>query len=68
MLNPSIVESFAFQEYEVKSNTYRGTLIDDVDADAAADNDEDDDDENDEDPLLKKRPTSTMAQVFERKV
>ncbi|XP_042249882.1 envoplakin [Thunnus maccoyii] len=44
-------------EYEVKSNTYRGTLND-------AD-DTDDDDDNDDEPVLKKR--QTMAQAVQKK-
>ncbi|XP_044038320.1 envoplakin-like [Siniperca chuatsi] len=44
-------------EYEVKSNTYRGTLNDD--------NDDDGDDDNDNEPILKKR--QTMAQSIQRK-
>lgn len=54
LFNPS---AFFSQEYEIKSNTYRGTLKDD-------DSDDDDDDE----PLSKKRLTSTMAQAVQRKV
>lgn len=47
----------SFQEYEVKSNTYRGTLNDDGD---------DGDDDYDE-PILKKRQIS-MAQSIQTKV
>ncbi|XP_040918385.1 envoplakin [Toxotes jaculatrix] len=48
-------------EYEVKSNTYRGTLKDE-------DEDEDDNDDNDdEEPVAKIRPTLTMAQAVQRK-
>ncbi|XP_041812283.1 envoplakin-like [Chelmon rostratus] len=42
--------------YEVKSNTYRGTL-----------NDDDDDDDDDDEPILKKFQPSTMAQAVQRK-
>lgn len=49
----------SFQEYEVNSNTYCGTLNDD---------DGDDDDDNNDEPVLKKRPTSTLAQAVQRKV
>uniref|UniRef100_UPI001CD8A17C envoplakin-like n=1 Tax=Solea senegalensis TaxID=28829 RepID=UPI001CD8A17C len=48
------------REYEVKSNTYRGTLNDD-------DEDDDDDDDDDEEPVLKKRSTTTLAQAVQRK-
>ncbi|XP_074553494.1 envoplakin [Halichoeres trimaculatus] len=44
-------------EYEIKSNTYRGTLKDD----------DDDDEDDDDEPVLKKRSTSTMAQAVQRK-
>ncbi|TKS91521.1 Envoplakin 210 kDa cornified envelope precursor protein p210 [Collichthys lucidus] len=45
-------------EYEVKSNTFRGTLDDD---------DDDDDDEDDDEPIPKTRKISTMAQAVQRK-
>ncbi|XP_054616002.1 envoplakin-like [Dunckerocampus dactyliophorus] len=45
-------------EYEIKSNTYRGTLNDD---------DDEDDDDDDDEPILKKRQSSTMAQAVQRK-
>ncbi|KAM9346768.1 envoplakin [Symphorus nematophorus] len=44
-------------EYEGKSNTYRGTLNDD----------DDDDDDNDDGPIPKKRQTSTLAEAVQRK-
>lgn len=47
-----------FQEYEVKSNIYRGALNDDEV--------EDDKDDEDDQPVLKKR--QTMAQAVQRKV
>nr|XP_046271944.1 envoplakin-like [Scatophagus argus] len=45
-------------EYEVKTNTYCGTLND---------NDDDDDDDDDEEPVPKKLQTLTMAQAVQRK-
>ncbi|XP_078126602.1 envoplakin-like [Sander vitreus] len=45
-------------EYDNKSNTYRSTLNDD---------DYDDDNSNDDEPVLKIRKTSTMAQAVQRK-
>ncbi|XP_059203216.1 envoplakin [Centropristis striata] len=45
-------------EYDVKSNSYRGTLNDD---------DDEDDDDEEEEPVPKKRQTSTMAQSVQRK-
>ncbi|XP_033501046.2 envoplakin b [Epinephelus lanceolatus] len=46
-------------EYDLRSNSYRGTLID-------SDEDDDDDDDDDE-PVPKKRQTYTMAQAVQRK-
>lgn len=59
--NHRIFKCITFQEYEVKSNTYCGTLHDDED-------DDDDDDDDDDEPIPKKRQTSTMAQAVQRKV
>lgn len=61
MPNPSVFKYISFQEYEVKSNTFRSTLNDDDDND-------DDEDDDDEEPVPKKRQTSTMAQAVQRKV
>lgn len=47
-----------FQQYEVKSNSYRGMLRED----------DDDDDDEDEQPYPKRRQLSTMAQAVQRKV
>ncbi|KAL7378520.1 hypothetical protein ABVT39_015097 [Epinephelus coioides] len=46
-------------EYDLRSNSYRGTLIDS--------DEEDDDDEDDDEPVPKKRQTYTMAQAVQRK-
>ncbi|XP_047427751.1 envoplakin-like [Mugil cephalus] len=45
-------------EYEIKSDTYRGTLIDE--------DDNDDEDDDDDEPVTKKRQTSTLAQGVQR--
>ncbi|XP_049416599.1 envoplakin-like [Epinephelus fuscoguttatus] len=47
-------------EYDLRSNSYRGTLID-------SDEDDDDDDDDDDEPVPKKRQTYTMAQAVQRK-
>lgn len=49
----------ALNEYEVKSNSYRGMLRDD--------DDDDDGDDEDEQPYPKRRKPSTMAQAVQRK-
>lgn len=54
-----MLKYISFQEYDNKSNTYRSTLNDD---------DNDDDNGNDDEPVLKIRKTSTMAQAVQRKV
>lgn len=51
----------SFQEYEVKSNTYRSTLNDD-------DEDDEDDDDDGNEPVPNKFLSSTMAQAVQRKV
>ncbi|XP_077357173.1 envoplakin-like [Festucalex cinctus] len=48
-------------EYEMKSNTYRGVLYEDEDED------EDDEDDDDDKPVLKKRQSTTMAQAVQKK-
>lgn len=49
------------QEYEIKSNSYRGMLRDD-------DDDDDNDDDEDEQAYPKRRQTLTMAQAVQKKV
>lgn len=49
-----------FQEYEVKSKTFRSTLGDD--------DDDDEDDEDDDEFLVNRRQTLTMAQAVQRQV
>ena len=49
----------SFQDYEMRSNTYRSTLNDDGD---------DEEDDEDDETVVKKRPTLTMAKAVQRKV
>ncbi|XP_049924927.1 envoplakin-like [Epinephelus moara] len=48
-------------EYDLRSNSYRGTVID------SDEDDDDDDDDDDDEPVPKKRQTYTMAQAVQRK-
>lgn len=59
VLNYSMFKYVSFQEYDVKSKAYSGTLNDDND---------DEEDDHDDEPILKRRQTSTMAQAVQRKV
>lgn len=55
----------SFQDYEIKSNTYRAIVTDND----GADEDEDESEENvDERPVSLKRQTSTLAQAIQRTV
>lgn len=56
----TILICITFQEYEIKSNTYRGTLNDD--------DDDEEEDEDDNEPISTKRQVSTMGQAVQRKV
>ena len=58
VLNPSMFKYVSFQEYEVRSKSYHGTLSEEYD-------DDDDEDRNDE--LVRWR-RQTVAQAVQRKV
>lgn len=57
-----------FQEYEVKSNSYRAMLRNKGQGDGDDDDDEDDSNEEDVQPYPKRRKTFTKAQVVQKKV
>lgn len=61
VLNPSMFKYVSFQEYEVRSKTYHGTLNDEYDEY------DDDDDEDRNDEVIRWR-RQTVAQAIQRKV